>query len=181
MPARRRSSCLRESFPTLSDNRLRSMVTICEAFATESFGRPIVRAGRRTFPGASAQPRLPGQWHAHDGRQLAAIEGITLYHDHRATKARAGANRVGQVRPADIALGGYHSVRPRTRRAAAATKASAFESTCSTTRSMDSVIESPSCRARGAPKRLWSYLAFPIAFKNCSAAIPGTCGFLSCS
>jgi hypothetical protein len=31
---------------------------ICDTFATESLGRPVTRARRRAFPGASAQRRL---------------------------------------------------------------------------------------------------------------------------
>jgi hypothetical protein len=31
---------------------------ICDALATESFGRPATFAGRSTFPGARAQVRL---------------------------------------------------------------------------------------------------------------------------
>jgi len=36
----------------------RSIVTICETLATESFDSPVVGAGSRTLPGASAQWRL---------------------------------------------------------------------------------------------------------------------------
>src|SRR3972149_1295140 len=32
---------------------------ICEMFATESLGRPVLFLGRKTFPGASAKRRLP--------------------------------------------------------------------------------------------------------------------------
>ncbi len=34
------------------------MVMICEAFATESLGRPVAFAASRVLPGASAQVRL---------------------------------------------------------------------------------------------------------------------------
>ncbi len=46
------------SLPTRDASASRSMVTICEAFATEAFGNPEARAVSSTFPGASAQRRL---------------------------------------------------------------------------------------------------------------------------
>lgn len=58
MPARINSSWRLDSLPTSSVSSSRSRVTIWEVFATESFGRPVVRAGSMTLPGASAQPRL---------------------------------------------------------------------------------------------------------------------------
>ena len=58
MPARINSNWRLDSFPTSSVSNSRSRVMIWEVFATESLGRPVVRAGRSTLPGASAQPRL---------------------------------------------------------------------------------------------------------------------------
>ena len=58
MPARINSSWRLDSLPTSSVSSSRSRVTIWEVFATESLERPVVRAGRTTLPGASAQPRL---------------------------------------------------------------------------------------------------------------------------
>ena len=58
MPARTNSNWRLDSFPTSSVSNSRSRVMIWEAFATESLGRPVVRAGRNTLPGASAQRRL---------------------------------------------------------------------------------------------------------------------------
>ena len=58
IPARIVSTRRRESLATCSSSTLRSSVTSCETLATESFGRRVARAGRRTLPGASAQPRL---------------------------------------------------------------------------------------------------------------------------
>ncbi len=55
MPLRIRSSLDRESLPTRSIRIDRSIVTICETFATESRGRPVDLAVSRTLPGASAQ------------------------------------------------------------------------------------------------------------------------------
>jgi len=58
MPERINSNWRLGSLPTSSVSSSRSSVTICEVFATESFGYPVVRAGRVTLPGASAHPRL---------------------------------------------------------------------------------------------------------------------------
>ena len=58
MPVSTNSSCRRESLPTSSASSSRSSVTICEVFATESLGKPVVLAGNRTLPGASAHTRL---------------------------------------------------------------------------------------------------------------------------
>lgn len=58
MPARINSTWRLDSFPTSSVSNSRSRVMIWEAFATESLGSPVARAGSSTFPGASAQRRL---------------------------------------------------------------------------------------------------------------------------
>ena len=58
MPVRINSNWRFESFPTSSVSKSRSRVMIWEALATESFGRPVARAGRSTLPGASAHRRL---------------------------------------------------------------------------------------------------------------------------
>ena len=58
MPDNTSSVFERESLPTRSvSNDLSSAIT-CETFATESFGRPVRRDWRTTFPGASAHFRL---------------------------------------------------------------------------------------------------------------------------
>jgi len=58
IPDRIVSTRRRESFTTCSSSTLRSSVTSCDTFATESFESLVARAGRSTFPGASAQRRL---------------------------------------------------------------------------------------------------------------------------
>jgi hypothetical protein len=58
MPERISSSWRLETFATSSVSNSRSRVMICDTLATESFGSPVVRAGRRTLPGASVQRRL---------------------------------------------------------------------------------------------------------------------------
>ena len=58
MPVRIDSNWRLESLPTSSVSNSRSRVMIWKALATESFGRPVARAGRSTLPGASAHRRL---------------------------------------------------------------------------------------------------------------------------
>jgi hypothetical protein len=58
MPETTNSNWRLDSFPTSWLSNSRSRVMICDALATESFGRPVDRAGRSTLPGASAQRRL---------------------------------------------------------------------------------------------------------------------------
>jgi len=58
MPAKSSAICLRETRPTRSVRSERASVTSCDTFATESFGRPVLRAFRRTLPGASAHSSL---------------------------------------------------------------------------------------------------------------------------
>ena len=58
MPVRINSNWRLDSLPTSSVSNSRSRVMIWETLATESFGRPVARAGRSTLPGASAQCRL---------------------------------------------------------------------------------------------------------------------------
>ena len=63
--------CLRVTRPTRSVSTERSSVTTCETFATESFERPVLRAGRRTLPGASAH--VARQRYAHRGRDATPV------------------------------------------------------------------------------------------------------------
>ena len=58
MPASSSSTFARESVPTRSASSTLPSATTCDAFATESFGRFVVRADNRTWPGASAHSRL---------------------------------------------------------------------------------------------------------------------------
>ena len=58
MPDSTNSKWRLDTLPTSSISNSRSRVMICDAFTTESFGRPVARAGRSTLPGASAQRRL---------------------------------------------------------------------------------------------------------------------------
>lgn len=47
-----------ESLPARSARADLSRAMICETFATESFGRPVILDVRSTLPGASAQRKL---------------------------------------------------------------------------------------------------------------------------
>ena len=58
IPESTSSSFDRESLLTRSVRSSLSIATICETLATESFGRPVMRLLRATFPGASAHRRL---------------------------------------------------------------------------------------------------------------------------
>src|SRR5215831_12312809 len=58
MPVRINSSWRLATLPTSSVMRSRSRVTICEALATESLGKPAAFDGSCTLPGACAQTRL---------------------------------------------------------------------------------------------------------------------------
>jgi hypothetical protein len=58
IPSKTRLLFSRASLPTRSVSEDLSKATTCETFATESFGRPVRRASRSTFPGASAHFRL---------------------------------------------------------------------------------------------------------------------------
>src|SRR5688572_31457366 len=57
-PARINSNWRLDTLPVSSVSSPRPSVTICDALATESLGRPVVRAGSSTLPGASTQRRL---------------------------------------------------------------------------------------------------------------------------
>jgi len=46
------------SVPASAARSFLSTVAICEAFATESLGRPVIRLGRSVLPGADARARL---------------------------------------------------------------------------------------------------------------------------
>lgn len=58
MPERTNSTWRLDSLPISSVSNSRSRVMICDALATESFGRPVVQAGRSTLPGASTKRRV---------------------------------------------------------------------------------------------------------------------------
>lgn len=58
IPESIRWSLLGDSLPTRSVSRSLSSVSIWDTLATDSFGRPLSRAARETFPGADARRRL---------------------------------------------------------------------------------------------------------------------------
>ena len=118
-----------------------------DTLATESFDRPVLRARNNPLPGAAAQRRLLVRGHADDGGHAAAVERVALHHDDRAAEPRPRARGVRQIRPTDVALCHYHSVRCRMRRAAAESAGSGRVSSVSQTRFIASVIASESWRA----------------------------------
>ena len=58
IPARTRSVFARGSLPARSVSSDLSSATTWDTFATESFGRPVRRVSRKTFPGAPAHFKL---------------------------------------------------------------------------------------------------------------------------
>lgn len=58
IPASSRLIFARGIRPMRSSSKLRSRATSCDTLATESFGRPVIRAVSSALPGASAQRRL---------------------------------------------------------------------------------------------------------------------------
>ena len=58
IPEKSSSSFESGSLPTRTVRKSLSTLTICDTFVTESFGRPVRRAERGTFPGAEPHLRL---------------------------------------------------------------------------------------------------------------------------
>src|SRR5208283_762898 len=111
------------SFPVRSVRRSLSTVTICETLATESLGSPVRRAERVTFPGAVPHLRL-----LVNGTQTVVARRLPFSASHCTTITgllKPGPDPAGAaIRPPDFALGNYHSLRSRTRRAAEETNSS---------------------------------------------------------
>lgn len=124
MPARTRGSSSFETLPVCSVRRPRSMVTIWEAFATESFGRSVRRARSKTLPGSRRPAKVARQGYDHNRRQSAGVQRIALNDDDGAPKPRPRAHQVGERGPEDVALGDYHSLRSRACRPASASQSS---------------------------------------------------------
>jgi hypothetical protein len=59
---------------TRSERSERSRAMICDTFATESFGKPVVRAVRSVFPGAPARCDRGG----HPPLHVAASKSLRL-------------------------------------------------------------------------------------------------------
>ena len=143
MPVRIDSNWCLESLPTSSVSNSRSRVMIWEALATESFGRPVARAGRSTLPGASAQRRLLVKERIPrfgSGSGSAHLLGLL----EPACESRDRNCWIWKVCPIHVALGDYHSTSSRVRLAAASTAGSGYVSTASRTRFIASVTVSGS-------------------------------------
>ena len=90
--------------PTRSDNSDRSIVTICDALATESHQRLVDRDDSRILPGASASRRLLVSSTQTTVCDMTSVEGVALDNHYRASKAWSLAGRVGEIRPPTVAL-----------------------------------------------------------------------------
>jgi hypothetical protein len=130
------------NLPTRAVSRSLSTLTIWETLATESLDNPVKRAARWTFPGARAHFGIGGQRNADDGGNAAPIEGVTLHHNDRPAETRARTCWRGEVRPPDLALRDYHSLRSRVRRAAEETNGSFVSPASAHARFMASVTSS---------------------------------------
>lgn len=145
IPARGSSNLARDTLPTRSVRSL-STVTIWEALATESFGRPVRRDERETFPGASAHRRLLVNG-THTTVAISTDSGRPLDNDDWPSKTGTGSGGSGQIGPPDLTLRNHHSLRSSTRRAADETKSSLGSANPAQTRFMASVTSSGACRA----------------------------------
>jgi len=122
---------------TCSVSSARSIVMICDALATESFGSLLTLAGSSVFPGAPAPFDVASQRDTHDGRKLAAIQGMPLHDDDGPSKTETGAGCLRKVGPPHVAL-----CLGRTRR------------TAWTFRAASLAISTPPCRSRRLAIRL---------------------------
>jgi hypothetical protein len=77
--------------------------------ATESFGRPVLAAGRRTFPGASRSRGVGGQDDAQNRSKPTAVEDVRLDHKDRSPQAGFGSPGLPQIGPPDLTALYYHS------------------------------------------------------------------------
>jgi hypothetical protein len=93
IPANSNSSFGRGSLPTRSANRDLSSETICDTFATESFGNPVTRADKLTLPGARPHFKL-----LVSGTQIAVAMRLWLSASHCTTatgRRKPGPDPVG--------------------------------------------------------------------------------------
>src|SRR5439155_16324684 len=112
--------------------------------------RKIRRLGGQQYVARCPRPgEIARQGHTDHRGDPASVQGFALYDQHRPSKARGRARGRGQIRPPDLALRDlYHSLRSRTRRAAALTKASDGSVNWSTAWFMASVTSSGAWRDR---------------------------------
>lgn len=93
-------------------------------------------------PGCVLPAKIARERYAHDCLDAATIEAIPLHHNDRTPEARAGTDGIREVCPVNVALGDYHSVLSRIRRAASVMNGSGRLSSSSHTRFMASVMAS---------------------------------------
>jgi len=103
--------------------------------------------GKRDVSRRVRPAEVTGEWNAHDGRDPAAVQGVSLYNHDRPSESRSGAGWVRELGPPDPALDDYQSLRSKMRRDAVETNESVGWPSLPQTRSMASVTRSGACRA----------------------------------
>jgi hypothetical protein len=107
----------------------------------------ILRQSRKTrckmeVPWGQGPFEIAGQRNADNRSNAAPIEGVTLHHNDRPTETRTGACWRREIRPPDLTLRDYHSLRSRVRRAAEDTNTSLVSPASVHARFMASVTSS---------------------------------------
>ena len=119
MPASTASSFDFESFPTRSDKSCRSSATICDGFATESWGRPVSRTESKIFPGARAHPVLPVRGTQTAVANAVRFKRVSLHDDNRAAEPWTGPHGLTRDRPSrcHLAKSPFDALQNQARRA----------------------------------------------------------------
>ena len=73
---------------------------------------------KENVPWGFCEAELAGKRNDNDSRDSTSVESVPLNDENRPSKPRTGLDRIGQIRPANIALRDYHSVETSTLRAA---------------------------------------------------------------
>nr|VFJ45532.1 MAG: hypothetical protein BECKFM1743C_GA0114222_1002610 [Candidatus Kentron sp. FM]VFJ73765.1 MAG: hypothetical protein BECKFM1743A_GA0114220_107393 [Candidatus Kentron sp. FM]VFK20773.1 MAG: hypothetical protein BECKFM1743B_GA0114221_107263 [Candidatus Kentron sp. FM] len=103
MPLITRARFPDDNFVERSVRKARSRATICDAFATESFGRPVALASKRTFPGARPS-QVACQRDTNHRCDPAFVQVIPLDDDNRPPETGTGANGFREISPPDFSL-----------------------------------------------------------------------------
>jgi hypothetical protein len=86
-------------------------------------GDGILRQARGARPKENVswgfcEAEVAGKRNDNHGCDSTSVESVPLNDENRPSKPRTGPDRIGQIRPANIALSDYHSVETSTLRAA---------------------------------------------------------------
>jgi len=107
----------------------------------------ILRQPRKTrrkmdVPWGQGPFEIAGQRNADNGGNAAPIESVTLHHNDWPAQTGTGARWRREIRPPDLTLRDYHSLRPKVRRAAVDTNRSFVSPASAHARFMASVTSS---------------------------------------